>query len=172
MLLLLPDGRLSGPPDDPWVRVCGVEVSLPEVDHPYLDLALPAWNNLCQLRDLNLRDLSGPAARVSALAVRETGSHTWYVATSDFRSLKVLYKVLANQPGDFYSRDPERRRAAAVGVPPGGVAGALRPRGRSNDEVGRRVSEQDPGPPGDAGARTRTCTRSDSAESGIGRADS
>jgi predicted metalloprotease with PDZ domain len=74
--------------------------------HPYLDLALPAWNNLYQVRDFvrNLRALSATTADGSSLPVHPTGTHTWRIATSGIRSLRLRYKVFANYPGDFYSQ--------------------------------------------------------------------
>ena len=90
-------------------HVCRVEMSIDGISHPYLDLALPAWNNLYQLRDFvrNLRSLSASAPGGEALAVRQTGSHTWRIATGGVTSLKVAYQVFADQPGDFYSQIDE-----------------------------------------------------------------
>ena len=92
--------------DDRAGHMCSIEAAVDGLDHPYLDLALPAWNNLYQVRDFvrNLRALSATAADGRSLPVHPTGTHTWRIATSGIRSLRLRYKVFANHPGDFYSQ--------------------------------------------------------------------
>ena len=84
---------------------CQVEMKIRGVNHPYLDLSLPAWTNLYQLRNFvdNLSDVVALDAAGNSLQVRRIGSHTWRIRTDAADSLSVRYQIFANVPGDFYS---------------------------------------------------------------------
>ena len=84
---------------------CQVEMRIRGINHPYLDLSLPAWNNLYQLRNFvdNLSDVTASDRDREPLEVRRVGSHTWRVRTDSVDSLSLRYQVYANVPGDFYS---------------------------------------------------------------------
>ena len=84
---------------------CQVEMRIRGINHPYLDLSLPAWNNLYQLRNFvdNLSRVTASNADGEALEVRRIGSHTWRIKTDSVDSLSLRYRVFANLPGDFYS---------------------------------------------------------------------
>ncbi len=84
---------------------CQVEMRIRGINHPYLDLSLPAWNNLYQLRNFveNLSQVTASNADGEALEVRRIGSHTWRIKTDSVDSLSLRYRVFANLPGDFYS---------------------------------------------------------------------
>ena len=84
---------------------CQVEMRIRGINHPYLDVSLPAWNNLYQLRNFvdNLSDVTASDADGGPLEVRRVGSHTWHIKTDAVASLSLRYQVYANEPGDFYS---------------------------------------------------------------------
>ena len=84
---------------------CQVEMRIRGINHPYLDLSLPAWTNLYQLRNFvdNLSEITASDTDGEPLEVRRIGSHTWRVKTDAVASLSVRYQVFANVPGDFYS---------------------------------------------------------------------
>lgn len=87
-------------------NTCVVEMRLRRSGHSHLDLALPAWNNLYQLRDFvgNLGRVTASDEKGNSLRVRRTGSHTWRVETDTKGSVNLRYRVFANEPGDFYSQ--------------------------------------------------------------------
>lgn len=87
-------------------HLCQVEMRIAGVNHSHLDLALPAWNNLYQLRDFvrNLGDLSARDGAGNPLEVRRTGSHRWRIGTSGVALIRLGYQVFADEPGDFYSQ--------------------------------------------------------------------
>jgi len=86
-------------------HLCSVELSIKGNDHPYVDFALPAWNNLYEVRDFvrNLREIAAVAEGGEPLPVRQISSHSWRVMTMNTRSLKIRYKVFANHAGDYYT---------------------------------------------------------------------
>src|SRR5262245_7649902 len=76
-----------------------VEMTIDQPGMPSVELSLPSWNGLYQVRDFgqyvqNLR---------ANVPVKRTDKDTWRFTTAGTQQLKVSYAVYANEPGAFSS---------------------------------------------------------------------
>ena len=74
-----------------------------EIEAPQLDVQLPVWNALYQVRDfarnvlyLRARDASG-----QSLAVTKLDKTTWRITGTNGRAVQIEYQIVLDQPGPF-----------------------------------------------------------------------